>query len=155
MKFSLPCVTAAIALLLLYTLPAPAKPMPVAEPMPPASIEEGLGTSIAVVSAEYQGYRRRQSGRIGYFEPPVARFRVVATLYGKPPAASAIDVYHDFHDGSPCLEPEHWRFNPSMMPEPGSRWLLILQPGKENIFRTYRGNFGRMPDTPENRRNLI
>ena len=123
-------------LLLLVCCPSAAKPMP------RATVEQGVQKSVYVVEAEYVGYKKE--GPITYFGGPVAHYRVVKTLKGKAP--KRLRLGYRFHDGSACLAEKGWKFDPKLMPKVGSRWILLVVEGP----RTYRGDFGRLPSTPDN-----
>ena len=62
-----------------------------------------------------------------------------------------IHVYYAFQDGSACMAPPDFKLNEESLPAKDSRWILFLEPGETfNYFSTYRGDYGRLPATPEN-----
>lgn len=118
-----------------------------AEPMLPASLEQGVDASKQVVIATYQGYFKAQKAE--YFTGIDANYRVEQTLKG--PALKAgepLTVRYAFHDGSACMEPPDWKFDAKReMPTVGSRWVLLVLPknSSKEVSGIYRGDFGRIP----------
>ena len=118
-----------------------------AKPLPAPTEEEAYRSEFIVI-AEYLGYRAQ--GEIGYFRPPLARYRVIRVLKGTG-LPGILRVHHAFQDGSADLAPAGWRFSEGMMPEQGSRWILFLERSEgPGIFTTYRGDFGRREATEGN-----
>jgi len=120
-------------------LPAPSFGKPKGDP----SVE--LCASPVIVVGEYLSYQPLSLGsEIGYFSPPLALFKRIETWRGEE-AGAEIRVRFDFHDGSPCLEPEGWRFKESLMPKLGTRWILFLSKDKSGTgyYETFRGDLGR------------
>lgn len=118
-----------------------AKPMPAPDPL------EARARSVAIVEAKYVG--RVTGGNVTYFGGTVAKYRVERVLAGASPGRD-IKVFYAFHDGSACIEDRSWRFSESMMPRPGSRWVLFLQRLEGGIYSTYRGDYGRWEASPQN-----
>ncbi|MGE0494995.1 MAG: hypothetical protein AB7S38_37655 [Vulcanimicrobiota bacterium] len=118
----------------------------VAKPMRAPSLDEGLRRATPVV-AEFVDY---EGDGIDYFTGAVARYKVLHRPTGQGPAVgSLIRVRYAFQDGSACLPEQGWKFSPGMMPAARSRWILLLE-GEQEPWNTYRGDFGRLPATPEN-----
>lgn len=122
-----------------------------AKPMMAPSLEEGIEQCDAVALCEYSSFEDRKD--ISYFNPPAAAYKVKEFLLPlKDEAATAeVKVRYSFHDGSACLEEAGFKFDASKMPKAGSEWILLLQKKSAgDVFETYRGDFGRLPATPEN-----
>jgi hypothetical protein len=101
------------------------------------------------------------SDEFDYFEPPYGEFKVEQILKSPPHethqrmhVGDTVRIPYHFHDLSACVAPHDWKFSSSMMPKKGTRWILFLKSGDahfgQSVYETYRGNFGRLPDTPEN-----
>jgi hypothetical protein len=121
-----------------------------AEPMMQATLKEGLQQSPNVVIAHYIDYDRQSPA--AYFSGVKSKYQVESVLKGNTfSKGSVINVQYWFHDGSPCMEPDDWRFNPAQdMPKKDSRWILFLT-GKRNkttAYDTYRGDYGRWRADP-------
>lgn len=116
------------------------------------TIEEAIESSQYIVVAEYSEYSKRWQHKIGYFYGPRATYKVSQTLKGNSPLLKVIRVRYDFHNGSPCIEPEKWTFDKKIMPHKGSLWILFLKSkdNEEDIWETYRGDYGRWEATDEN-----
>ncbi len=112
-----------------------------AKPMAAPKLEEGVKNSSQIVVAQYLGYR---TGPVDYFQGATANYQVKLFLKG-PKTPGLLAIRYSFQDESGCVEPKGWKFSPNLMPKPGSSWILLLQPPG-----TYRGDFGRIPYTPEN-----
>lgn len=122
-----------------------------AKPMMAPTLEEAIAHCDAVVLCEYSSFEERQD--ISYFNPPAAAYKVKEFLLPMKDAAltAEVKVTYSFHDGSACLEEAGFKFDASKMPKAGSEWILLLQKkSASGAFETYRGDFGRLPATPEN-----
>ncbi len=119
-----------------------------AKPMAAPTLAESLHASPTVLVADYQQYRKAPGQpNIGYFQGPLARYRVVKVLKGAF-SPQTVEIRYDFTDGSACLAEEGWQFTPAMMPAPGSRWILLLAgpaTPATGAYRTTRGTYGRKP----------
>jgi hypothetical protein len=116
-----------------------------AKPMPSATWKEFCGAR-NIVEAKFLSYRRPSLMKaVGYFDPPIAEYQVVRAIRGKA-VPEKIRVRYDFHDGSASLEPKEWRFSESLLPQNGSAWILFLAQKDGEIYQTYRGDFGRVPE---------
>lgn len=122
------------------------------KPMSAPTIEEAIESSEYILVAEYSEYSKRWQHKISYFYGPRATYRVNQILKGNSTLPKAIQVRYDFQDGSPCIESEKWRFDEKVMPQKGSRWILFLKSkgNEEDIWETYRGDYGRWEATDEN-----
>lgn len=120
-----------------------------AEPMDPPSIEEACASK-TVVEAQYLSRLRRWNpfSPFTFHDGPIAVYRVLRVHRGEVPTEE-IRVKFEFHDGSPCQAPEDWEFSDSLMPAKDSRWLLFLEKRADGIYRTYRGDYGRMTGNSE------
>lgn len=117
----------------------------VAKPQMPATMLEACQAQ-SIVEAQYLSYRPQELlGKIEYFTPPMAQFKVLRTVRGKD-TPEYILVRYEFDDGSACLVPQNWKFSAAKMPKENSRWILFLNPieGTPSWYQTYRGQFGRM-----------
>jgi hypothetical protein len=120
------------------------------EPMAPASIREAC-SSESVVEAEY--LRFSSNTPISFFDGPIAGYRVIRVINGKT-TAEEIAIKYDFHDGTACIEPSGWNFSDELMPLPNSKWLLFLKASSDNMYTTYRGDFGRIEIGPKSKEFL-
>lgn len=116
------------------------------KPMRGPTMAEAVRAPLIVI-AKYRDYKSDRE--IEYFSPPVARYNVARMLRGALPLHT-VSVSYQFHDGSACLPLEGWHFSKSTMPPEGSEWILFLDKFKAGVYYTYRGDYGRMPATPEN-----
>jgi hypothetical protein len=102
-----------------------------------------------------------RSTEFDYFEPPLAEFKVDQILkmptkeaHARMHIGDTIRVPYHFHDLSACESPRNWKFSASLMPKKGTRWILFLNSSNphfgQSVYETYRGDFGRWADTPEN-----
>lgn len=104
-----------------------------------------LCDACSIIRAPFLSYRSRTTPEpIGDFSPPIARFEHVATLGGEAVPVE-FEVRYDFDDGSACLVPEGWSFASRLMPAESSEWLLFQTAQEEGTYRTYQGDFGRIP----------
>jgi hypothetical protein len=108
----------------------------------------------SIVVGEYVGYNSEQSrvlkgdvtSKTGVtpFAPPSVLFRVADVLKG-PPLNRVIPVRFEFIDDKPL--PNNWKFDKSMMPTPGSKWILFISDavphGILREFETWNGSSGR------------
>ena len=120
-------------------------PLAEAKPQLPATMAEACQAQ-SIVEAEYVSYRPQELlGKVEYFTPPMAQFKVLRKLSGRN-TPEYILVRYDFDDGSACVAEPNWRFSAEKMPKKESRWILFLNPieATPSWFQTYRGSFGRM-----------
>ena len=107
----------------------------------------------SIVVGEYVGCNERSRVSDGEvtsktaitpFTPPGALFRVADVLKG-PPLNHVITIRFDFFDNKPT--PNNWKFDKSMMPKPGSKWILFISEavphGVLREFETWNGSLGR------------
>jgi len=121
------------------------------EVMTAPNLNEGISKSDAVLLCIYSGYENRSD--IQYLNPPEAILKSKEILFQQKneTLTSEVKISYALHDGSSCEEVTGFKFKSSIMPKEGSEWILLLQKHETyNIFYTYRGNFGRLPATPEN-----
>lgn len=126
-----------------------------AKPMLAPTLERMMAEAEGVVVGTYQKSVEKHS--VSYFSGVTALYRVEDVLWGKLPLVKnqVIAVRYAFHDGSACLPPEKWEFNPrQILPGEGSRWILLLKKpapkaSDPNRYETIRGDAGRLPATKE------
>ena len=119
-----------------------AEAAPPAKPMLAPKIEDACAT-YSFVEAEFLSFEADpRFEKIGYFDGPIAKYRVTKLLSGKP-VPSEFEIYYMLNDDTSCIEPEGWKFDPTIMPSKGSRWLLVVAPSDDGRFQTFRGMFGR------------
>lgn len=120
-----------------------------AKPMNSASLEEAVHSE-SIVVVRYLGFSPTSPTNLSYFMPPTVQYEVIESLKGAVELGT-IRVRYSFHDGSPCVEPEGWKFTKDLMPKVGSEWILFLQNKDQNdVYSTYSGDYGRWSSTPEN-----
>lgn len=121
------------------------------KPMLAPTLEEAIERSEYIVVAEYSEYSKRWD-KIGYFYGPLAMYKVIEILKGNNALPQIIPIQYDFQDGSPCIEPENWTFDEKLMPQKESRWILFLtsKDNEQEIWETYRGDYGRWEAIEEN-----
>ena len=108
--------------------------------------EDELCKADAIVEAEYTSYSSPGWFKsIDYFSPPIAHYKKTKQVSGEE-VSENFSVFFDFQDGSACLKPPDWKFSGDMMPASGSKWILFLKKDEDSkTYRTYRGDFGRIP----------
>ncbi len=116
------------------------------KPMEEPTVADGLRAD-AIVVARFVAVG--DASQAQYFGGVPTRYALVDVLQGDAPPRD-FDLSYAFHDGSACLEPNGWRFDPALLPAPESEWLLFLvrpsRPGES--FGTVRGDWGRWESTP-------
>jgi hypothetical protein len=140
---------ALIASLLLFVLLEAAS----GEPMMAPTLEAGVAQADVVALAEYVEWSSDKA--VEYFEPPRAKYKVIQVLKGTL-KAETVSVPYEFHDGSACEPDVSFKWDPRIMPAKGSRYFLLLNanPALPGGFMTYRGDFGRLVESPENQKKL-
>ena len=134
-----------------------------AKPMPPATLAEGLQDSV-VLRCRFIGLATSAYERT-YFSGVRARYRVEAVIkdnrqkvFQKVVVGKLLEVVYRFDDGTACLAPPDWRFDPAMMPALNSSWILILKEASDKagkpVFETYRGSWGRFRYSEEKLRAI-
>ncbi|HMP52935.1 MAG TPA: hypothetical protein PKD05_15385 [Candidatus Melainabacteria bacterium] len=105
--------------------------------------------SESIVIAEYKKFE--SDGAISFFHPPRAIYRIQEYLKG-PPLNPYLPVRYEFCNKIGEEKPDGWKFDKSMMPKPGSKWLIFIYNGVpiDGMFETYHGAFGRQEFTEEN-----
>lgn len=125
-----------------------------AKPMLSPSLREAFLEAEWIVIAEFVNYSLWR--RIEYFSGPIANYRILQVLKGKP-LNGAIRVRYDFHDWTPCMPLAGWKFSDKLMPRKASKWILFLV-GKTDdakAYMTYRGDYGRWPASEENIQKVV
>lgn len=87
-----------------------------------------------------------------YFTPPKVRYHIVEHLKGAP-FNRAIALKYEFHDEIISEEkPADWKFDESMLPKKGSKWILFIPNAVpiDGMLHTYHGRYGRQEFTEEN-----
>lgn len=146
-------------LLILFSLVGSVK----AKPMPPATLVEGLRNSV-VLRCRYLGLSGNAK-ESSYFSGVRVRYRVEAVIKDKrqKPAQNvtvgkSVEVIYQFDDGTACLAPPGWKFDPAVMPALDSSWILILREASDKagkpVFDTYRGSWGRFRYSEERLREI-
>ena len=146
-------------LLILFSLVGSVK----AKPMPPATLVEGLRNSV-VLRCRYLGLSGNAK-ESSYFSGVRVRYRVEAVIKDKrqKPAQNvtvgkSVVVIYQFDDGTACLAPPGWKFDPAVMPALDSSWILILREASDKagkpVFDTYRGSWGRFRYSEEKLREI-
>ncbi len=111
-----------------------------AKPMLAPTKDQALNVPFIAI-AEYIGYK--SEGKVGYFNGPIARYRIIRLLKGDN-LPEVLDLRYDFTDGSACLAEAGWKFTEDLMPKKSSRWILFLEKDAQmKYWTTYRGTFGR------------
>lgn len=116
-----------------------------AKPMATLSLEEALQSKYIVI-AEVVRFSPEQN--VSYFSGVTARYDVKQILKG-PAMRQKIIILYEFHDGSVCLEPKNWRFDPESLPKKKSHWILFLNES-DRVYITYRGSYGRWTASNDN-----
>lgn len=106
------------------------------------TLTEGVQLSRRIVVATYLSC---QPEAAGYLEGVPAHYVVTRVLKGDLKPQEPLRIIYSFHDGTACLAPPDWTFQPRFMPKTGSEWILLLP-----TDRSYRGDFGRLPFTKKN-----
>ncbi len=98
---------------------------------------------------------------VTFTTPPTAYFRIVEVLKGLPistetvktPFDPRIQIIYDFGDGE-ATQPKDWKFDESMLPELGSKWILFIpnavRTGNLRAFETFDGSLGRIEFNRDN-----
>ncbi|MBX9693142.1 MAG: tetratricopeptide repeat protein, partial [Cyanobacteria bacterium] len=110
---------------------------------------ENAFQSEAILVCEYKGYEHE--GVVTYFKPPQANYRIVEYLKG-PPLNKSLPVRFEFHEKVGQPKPANWKFNDSMMPAKGSKWIIFIPNAVpiDGMFETYHGSYGRLEYTEDN-----
>lgn len=103
----------------------------------------------AIVIAEYLSCDK--SGDIRYNSPPIAHYHILQYLKG-PPLNRALPLRYDFHTQYESTPPTGWKFDASLLPEKGSKWIVFIEPAvpERGAFKTFSGSYGRQPATQAN-----
>ncbi|HEY9760422.1 MAG TPA: tetratricopeptide repeat protein [Oculatellaceae cyanobacterium] len=111
--------------------------------------------SESILLAEYKGYDK--SSDIRFNSPPMTHWHIDKILKG-PPLNKDLPLRYDFHPTGVKDPPPGWKFDESMMPEKGSKWIIFIEfsvpDGVKRWFLPYAGSYGRQPATEENLNTL-
>ena len=128
----------------------------IAEPMPPATLQQAAKLPLIVV-ATYKAFSAPTTGTTSesvYFDGVWTTYRVEKLLKSdsKTKDGDILSVNHQFDDGSACQAPVEFTFSEKLLPKPESSWILFLEPTKPGgaQYRTYRGTFGRLVNNEQN-----
>lgn len=105
-----------------------------------------------IVIADYVGADLDKNRMPTYYTPPKVRYKITEHLKGAP-FNSAIALKYEFHDEIISEEkPADWKFDVSMLPKKGSKWILFIPNAVpiEGQLHTYHGRWGRQEFTEEN-----
>ena len=115
---------------------------------------EEAARSESIIVAEYIGYRLPKEGKIDYFVPPVATYKIIEVFKGALQPQDTVEILYSFHDASACIAEQGWKFSEKLMPAKGSRWILFIERRAEDSgevpYSTYRGDYGRWPANDKN-----
>jgi hypothetical protein len=118
----------------------------------------------SILVGEYLGvYRDFKLGKawktpITYSSPPTVFYRLIQVLKGPPlsrtgfvtPISRKIAIKYDFDEGDGD-QPKDWKFDESMLPKFGSKWILFIpdaeRHGYPRAFETFHGSAGRQEFT--------
>lgn len=103
-----------------------------------------------ILIARYDRYE--DDGSISYFAPPKAIFKVEEILKGSK-LNPTIYIRFEFHNKLHGVrKPKGWKFDPSMMPKKGSKWLIFIPNAipVDGMYETYKGKFGIQPFNEDN-----
>lgn len=149
-----------VFLALFWTHPGKSKPMEA--PQAPGVREYGIKQANWIVEASFIGYdppAKDTSQENIYMDGIKTRYLITKVLKSQTPnsniaAGKTIPVQYYFHDFSPCMADTSFCFKPERLPSPKSKWILILTDYFESkqIFVTWRGEEGRLPDTEISRK---
>jgi hypothetical protein len=121
----------------------------------------------SILVGEYVGvYRDVKLGKewktsVTYSSPPTVFFRLIQVLKGPPlsgtgfatPIGRKIAIKYEFGD-SEVDQPKDWKFDESMLPKIGSKWILFIpdavRHGYPRAFETFQGSAGRLEFSTEN-----
>jgi tetratricopeptide (TPR) repeat protein len=111
--------------------------------------------SESILIAEYRGYDK--NGDIRFNSPPMSHWHIEKILKG-PPMNKDLPLRYDFHPTGVKDPPPGWKFDESMMPQKGSKWIIFIEftvtEGVNHWYLPYYGSYGRQPATEENLNTL-
>lgn len=132
-----------------------------AKPVGPFTLEDAVSIGDLIVVASYSSHEQPKAGTTPgdlYMGGLLSHYKVESVLRPIKKSQSK-DVPKDlklnycFHDWSPCMPDETFKFSEANMPKKGSKWILFLMPLENpdtKVFRTYRGDRGMLPATDDN-----
>ncbi len=132
-----------------------------AKPVGPFTLEDAASIGDLIVVASYQSHEEPKAGTAPgdlYMGGLLSHFKVEQVL--RPIKKSQdkdvpkdLKLNYCFHDWSPCMPDQSFKFSEDKMPKKGSKWILFLMPlenPETKVFRTYRGDRGMLPATDDN-----
>lgn len=125
-----------------------------AKDSPGADLVEICRNTCSIVHYEFQSYSVPE--KVSYNNPPIATYKIVHVESGAPVACQLI-VRYDLEKGT-VKQPKNWKFDPAVMPEPGSQWFLFLPIRDYRIngkLHTTGGPDGRLKANKVNRRRMF
>ncbi len=132
--------------------PAPPPSIPVHDPLKPESVSEDTTEALTmlnafmksetIVIAEYKGFEAEK--HVGFFDPPTAMYKIETILKGSP-LNRTLPVRYEFHRDVKEAKPDNWTWSPSLMPAPGSKWIIFIPNAVPVVGRyiTFHGSYGR------------
>ncbi|MBF0501699.1 MAG: hypothetical protein HQM09_16290 [Candidatus Riflebacteria bacterium] len=115
------------------------------------TLERGVSRSRIVAVGEFVGFTPEfqkilDQGKTDYFTPVTTRFSVIKLLKG---AVTAKELTVSLGTYSACEAPKNWKFHREAFPNPGTRWILLLEEEYNDAWPVYAGFFGLIPFTDE------
>lgn len=117
-----------------------------AKPMQAPTLEEACKSKLILI-ASYKGHDI--SLFPDYFDGVNANYQVLKVVKGVY-RQKTIKINYAFQDGSACVAPKDWHLDNKLMPKENSKWILFINSTSSGVYRTYRGNFGRIELTDKN-----
>lgn len=98
-----------------------------------------------ILVVEFSRYQPHNKKPITFRNPPTAYFHIEEHIKGAPLSCSP-PVRFDFTDNPNTPAPAGWKFNDSLMPRKGSKWIIFIPNTVPNDgqFETYHGSAGRL-----------
>ncbi|HEY9756483.1 MAG TPA: hypothetical protein V6C97_15050 [Oculatellaceae cyanobacterium] len=119
-----------------------------------ANFENAIRSESICIS-EYVGCEK--TGDVRFNSPPATQWHIDRILKG-PPLNKHLPLRFDFHTLEVTKQPTGWKFNESMLPTKGSKWIIFIEfavpEGTKKLYTTFDGSYGRQPATEENLNDL-
>ena len=135
-------------------------PTPIRAPLSPAAVNEDSEESLSVLNAfmksesivvaEFKSFEHE--GLVTFNNPPTAVYKVTEILKG-PPLNKVLPVRYEFSRKiSSDVKPADWKWDPAMMPKPGSKWIIFIPNSVpvDGKFETFHGAYGRQEFNEQN-----
>lgn len=133
--------------------PLPPPTTPIRDPLDASTVSEDTTEALSmlnafmksetIVIAEYKGFEADK--HVGFFDPPTAIYKIDTILKGSP-LNKSLPVKFEFHRKvTNEVKPEDWKWSPSLMPAPGSKWIIFI-PNAVAVagrYETFHGAYGR------------